>query len=243
MFLYGRNSVIERLKADPKSVKKIFIQDDLDCQPIVDAINKNAIPFKRLPRGELINIKQGDNLQGIIAKVEDFNYSGLDALIEKTVKEKAAMIFLDRVTDPQNLGSIIRTAACLGGFSIVIPKYKACEINETVLHVASGGENYVPIALTPNLSTAIIKAKDSGCWIMGAVVGGGAGDVNKISMPFPLGLVLGSEGEGIRYGVEKHLDIKAAVPMAGAGLSFNVTIACAIFCYEIARRKREDLNH
>jgi len=107
-----------------------------------------------------------------------------------------------------------------------------------VLHVASGGENYVPVTKVANLTNAMLAAKEAGYWMAGAVVDEGAQDINKLSLPFPLGLVLGSEGEGVRYGVDKHLDIRARIPMAGAPLSFNVAMACAIFGYEITRQKR-----
>ena len=104
--------------------------------------------------------------------------------------------------------------------------------------MASGGENFVPVALVSNISSAILKAKKNGYWIMGGILSDDAQYINEISMPFPLGLVLGSEGEGIRYGVEKHLDIKARIPMEGERLSFNVAMACAIFCHEISKQRK-----
>lgn len=128
--------------------------------------------------------------------------------------------------------------ACFGGFAIIIPEFGACEVNETVLHVASGGENYISIAMVSNLSKSIIAAKEYGYWIVGADVSDEAEDINEVSLPFPLGFVLGSEGEGIRYGVQKHLDIKVRIPMRGANLSFNVVVACAIFCHEIIKKQR-----
>ena len=167
-------------------------------------------------------------------KYKDFQFYDL---LNAEGGQRPVNMFLDRITDPQNLGVIIRNAACFGGIDVVIPRFRACEVNETVLHVASGGENYVRISMVANLSNAIIKAKKSGYWIMGAVLEEGAQQIDKISLPWPLGLVLGSEGEGIRYGVGKHLDIKAHIPMRGAQLSFNVTVACAIFCQEISRQR------
>jgi len=143
---------------------------------------------------------------------------------------------LDNISDPQNLGAIIRSLACFGRFGVVFPKHDSCEVNETVLHVASGGENYVPISMVTNLSSALIEAKKSGYWISGAMVKGGE-DVRQVKLPFPLCLVLGSEGKGLRPGIEKQLELKLSLPMKGAGLSFNVSVACAIFCYEIDRQQ------
>jgi 23S rRNA (guanosine2251-2'-O)-methyltransferase len=237
MFLYGRNSIFERLKADPKSIRKIFLEDSFNLPYIEELIKKNKIPLERLSPKALAKIKSADNLQGIIAKVDNFRYASFDDFLEPSRGRPLTLIFLDRIYDPQNLGSIIRTVACFGGFAVIIPKYKACEVNETVLHVAQGGENYIPVSMVSNLSNSIIAAKKSGYWIVGAVVSDNAQDVDKISLPFPLGLVLGSEGEGIRYGVDKHLDIKAHIPMRGASISFNVTVACALLCYEIVKQK------
>jgi len=237
MLLYGKNSVLERLKRNPASIRKISLQDNFALSSIEELIKANNIPVERLPSRELARIKPAKDLQGIVARVDRFEYTAFDNLLSRPQDRRLTLIFLDRINDPHNLGVIIRTAACFGESAVVIPKFKACEVNETVLHVASGGENYVPVALVSNLSNAIIKAKGRGYWIMGAVLESEAGDVSKISLPFPLALVLGSEGEGIRYGLQKHLDIKARIPMKGAKLSFNVNMACAIFCHEISKQK------
>ena len=119
---------------------------------------------------------------------------------------------------------------------MVIPKHDSCQINETVLHVASGGENFVPVSMVTNLSAALIEAKKEGFWAVGAVVDGGE-DINKATLVFPLCLVLGSEGKGIRPGLAKQLELKVKIPMVGASLSFNVAMACAILSYEITKQK------
>jgi 23S rRNA (guanosine2251-2'-O)-methyltransferase len=129
-------------------------------------------------------------------------------------------------------------SACFGGISLIVPSREACQVNETVLHVASGGENYVPIANVNNLAPAIDDAKKLGFWIAGAVVDEDAENITEVSFPFPLGVVLGSEGKGIRKGLQKRLDIRARIPMRGAALSFNVSMACAIFCHEITKQKQ-----
>ena len=236
--LYGKNSVFERLQANPGSIKKIFLQEKFDTPKNIEKLIKtNNIAIEQLPFKELSKIKPSKDLQGIVARAKRFEYVTFNNLLNQSKDGQLTLIFLDRVTDPHNLGVIIRTTACFGGFGIVIPKFEACEVDETVLHVASGGENYVPISLVSNLSNAIIAAKKRDFWIMGAVVGSDAENINKISMPFPLGVLLGSEGGGIRHGLQKHLDIKARIPMGGAKLSFNVNMACAIFCHEICRQR------
>lgn len=238
MLLYGRNSIYERLKADPASIKNIYLADSFRVPHIEELIKEKNIPVERLTANRLSKVKPAKDLQGIVARVDEFEYTPLDDLLDQPGDRKPIIIFLDRINDPHNLGVIIRTTACFGGMALVIPEFEACEVNETVLHVASGGENYVPVSIISNIPAAVLKAKGKGYWIAGALVSEDAESVDKISFPFPLGLVLGSEGGGIRHGVEKHLDIKVNIPMEGAKLSFNVNIACAILCHEICKQRK-----
>lgn len=235
MFLYGKNSVLERLKVNPQSIKQIFIEENFSSPQIEELTRTKRVKSKRVSKPELSKIKHADSLQGVVALVDEFRYADLEDLLNISESEQLSLIFLDRIFDPQNLGSIIRTTACFGRFAVVIPKHRACEVTETVLHIASGGENFTPVAMVSNLTNALLAAKKRGWWIAGALVEGGE-DIGKVNLPFPLCLVLGSEGKGIRYGIEKHLDIKVRIPMAGAALSFNVAVACAIFSYQIEKQ-------
>ena len=237
MALYGKNSVLERLRANPTSIKRIFLQDNSDLPQVEKLIRANRIPAERVSARELARIRHAKDLQGLVARIERFKYTPFEKLLEGPKDKLLTLIFLDKINDPQNLGVIMRTAACFGGFALIIPKFQACEVNETVLHIASGAENYVPVSMVSNLSSAIIKAKEGGYWIVGALLNDDAKDISKMSLPFPLALVLGSEGPGISYGVQKRLDIKAHIPMPGAKLSLNVAMACAVFCHEIVKQR------
>ncbi len=238
MLLYGRISVFERLKSNPASIKKIFLQDNITLPNMERLIKERNILLERQPSRQLQKIKPAKDLQGIVAKVDKFRYAPFDDLFQQAQKKKLSLIFLDRINDPQNLGVIIRTASCFGGFGVVIPQFNACGVTEAALHVSSGGENHIPITMVPNLSNVIIKMKKNGFWIVGAEAKIDAPLLNETSLPFPLGLVMGSEGGGIRYGLQKHLDLKVRIPMEGAQLSFNVGVASAIFCYEISRQRK-----
>lgn len=238
MFLYGKNSVAERLKKNPRTIKAILFEDNFADGYIEKLIHAHKIPSQRISKERLTKIFRSQHTQGILAEVDNFKYEDFDALLNAEKGSERVLIFLDRVYDPQNLGAIMRSAACFGGFAIIIPKHKACGITETVLHVAQGAENYIAVSMVSNVSGAIISAKKTGYWIMGAVLDKDAKPLSSIDIPFPLGIVLGSEGEGVRYGVDKHIDIKATIPMGEASLSYNVSIACAIFCYEINKQKK-----
>ena len=237
MVLYGRNPVLERLRADPGTIRKVFLAEKFDEPEILRLIEEHGIEAERLPAAELAKKRPAKDLQGIYANTDKYRYADFEDLLERGEGQRPALVFLDRVNDPHNLGVIIRTTACFGGFAVVIPEHEACEVNETVLHVASGGENYTPVSRVTNISKAIMGAKDSGYWIVGAVVDEDGVDLSRTSLPSPLGLVLGSEGSGIRPGIRKHLDMKVSIPMEGARLSLNVNIACAVFCYEACRQR------
>ncbi|MFC1509599.1 23S rRNA (guanosine(2251)-2'-O)-methyltransferase RlmB [Candidatus Omnitrophota bacterium] len=236
MYLYGKNSILERLNYNPESIKTIFLQDNFSVPNILEVIESNSIPVERMTEKALLKLKRADRLQGIVAKVDDFQYADLEKLLNRPADKKLTFIFLDNINDPHNLGSIIRIAACFGDFAIVIPRHRSCEVTDAVMHVASGGENYVPVSMVTNMSKSLIDAKDAGYWIAGTVVKDGE-DINKVSLPFPMCLVLGSEGGGIRHGIDKHLDLKISLPMKGVALSFNVAMAGAIFCHEIAKKR------
>jgi 23S rRNA (guanosine2251-2'-O)-methyltransferase len=236
MLLYGKNPVLERLRANPQTIRKVFLAQKFSEPEVLKLIEKRGVEVERLTADQLAKKRPAKDLQGIFARIDKFQYADLDNLLERAEGERRTLIFLDRVNDPHNLGVVIRTTACFGGFAVVIPEFEACEVNETVLHVASGGENYTPVSRVTNISKAIVRAQKAGYWIVGAVVDEDAADVNETSLPFPLGLVLGSEGSGIRPGIRKHLDLKARIPMKGARLSLNVNIACAIFCHEICKQ-------
>ncbi|MFH1655746.1 MAG: 23S rRNA (guanosine(2251)-2'-O)-methyltransferase RlmB [Candidatus Omnitrophota bacterium] len=242
MFLYGKNSVRERLRNNPKSIRKIYLQDNFDDQHIVDVIKSKKIQAIWLPENKFLRIKRADRLQGIVAEIDNFEYLDFKELLNTAKEKNLSLIFLDSLNDPHNLGAIMRTLACFGGFAMVIPKHDSCEVNETVLHVASGGENFVPVSLVTNLSAALISAKKEGFWAVGAVVEGGQ-DINKTELVFPLCLVLGSEGRGIRPGLEKQIELKVKISMSGAALSFNVAMASTIFAYEISKQRNKLKNN
>ncbi|KJJ83289.1 RNA methyltransferase TrmH, group 3 [Candidatus Omnitrophus magneticus] len=233
MFLYGKNPVLERLRVNPVSIKKIYIEKKKDLSEIVREIKKQNFYFESLESVEFLKLVKNVNAQGVAAVVDDFKYIPYDEILND---RKRIPIFLDSVTDPQNLGGIIRTLACMSGFSIVLSEYNSAHITETVLRVSSGGENYVPVAKTGNLAKAITIAKERGFWVFGAAMAEGAKNIISAELKFPLAIVFGAEGTGIRPGVMKHIDEFFFIPMDGASLSYNVAVATALFCYEIRRK-------
>ena len=239
MKLYGKNPVVERLKSNPQSIKKIFLSENFsDAGYIYAKAKKSGIPVFSIPRSQMLKLGRSNNTQGILVEVDDFIYVDYADLLSQARKKNDTILFLDNLNDPQNLGAIIRSVACLGGFSIVLPIKDSVEVTEAVLRVASGGDNYVSIAKVTNLNYAISLAKEAGFWIAGAVIEQGKNLV-QTDLSFPLALVVGSEQKGIREIIKKQLDLALTIPMSHPKLPLNVAQATTLFCYEIKKQKNK----
>jgi len=236
MRLYGKNPVAERIKADPGSIKKLYLQKRTELSEVVREAKKAGIAFVSVERSWFDKNCGGVHSQGVMAEVPEFEYAQLSQVISDCLENVSVPVFLDGVTDPQNLGSIIRNLACLGGFSLVLPEHRSAGVNETVLRVASGGENYIKVARTVNTATTLKRIKDKGVLTAGAVLEESR-NVLEADLILPMAVVIGSEGKGIRPGILKNLDLKVNLPMPGAPLSYNAAVAASLLCYEINRRR------
>jgi 23S rRNA (guanosine2251-2'-O)-methyltransferase len=237
MKLYGKNPVIERLKSNPTSIKNIYLREHHeDGIYICKKARQHGIPVFSVPMSKIQKIGRNLNTQGVLAEIEEFPYLPFPEALEAALKHKRILLFLDGLTDPQNLGSIIRSVACLGNFSIILPTHDSTSVTESVLRVACGGENYVPVSMVANLNQAIRTAKENDFWIMGTVPQGGE-DIRMVQWHFPLGVVIGSEQKGMRDVIKKIVDKEVTIPMAQSRMSLNVAQATALVCYEIMRQK------
>lgn len=238
MFLYGKRSIIERLKIRPESIRGLYIEEGRTWPEIVYLARENHLKIHNLPSSRFLKLAKNMHAQGVIAQVDDFHYADFSQILNDANQNKPTLIFLDRITDPQNLGAIIRSCACFGNFALVLPRHESAEITESVLRVACGAENYLQISIVTNLTAATKEAKAAGYWVAAAVAKEG-GDLRLRQLPFPLAVIFGSEAKGIRPGLMKYIDDKLTLSMDGAKLSFNVATAVSIFCYEISRQKND----
>jgi 23S rRNA (guanosine2251-2'-O)-methyltransferase len=237
MKIYGKNPVLERLKANPKSVRVIYVESGHpEHGYIAMKAKKYHIPVTVVAPHKLLKLGRSLHTQGLLMEVQDYEYADYDELIETAEAEGVTPIFLDGIMDPQNLGAILRNLGSLGGFAVILPTHDAVHVTDAVLRVACGGENYVHVAKVNNLNQAIQKAKDKGFWIAGSVVKDGE-DIRRARLAFPLGLVIGSEDKGIREVTMKKIDLKLTIPMAHPRMSLNAANATGMFCYEISRQK------
>lgn len=239
MKLYGKNPVIERLKANPKSIRRILIEEEhADLAYIRKKCQQWGIAISTVPHSKIQRMAQNLHTQGILADIDEYPYVPLDDLLEKALEKKHSVLFLDNLTDPQNFGGIIRTCGSLGVFDIVIPTTESVGVTESVLRVACGGENYLSISRVSNLGNAIEKAKKMGFWIIGTAIKE-AKSLTEVTMQYPLGFVMGSEEKGVRDILRKKFDQEVMIPMKHERMSLNVAHATSIMCYEIIRQNQK----
>jgi 23S rRNA (guanosine2251-2'-O)-methyltransferase len=235
--IYGVHPVAEALK-DGGRIEKVFLTREGgrgSAREIVEIASRREIPVVFTDR-EYLNTTAGTrHHQGVICICEEYRYAGIDEILGGCASQKTALILiLDGITDPQNLGSLIRTALCFGAAGVVIPENRAASVTPSVIKASAGAALHLPIARVVNISRTIEQLKEGGFWIYGADAGSGEG-LHSPDYSNYVGLVLGSEGKGIRPLVRKKCDVLISIPMTGTIDSLNVSVAGGIILYEITR--------
>lgn len=239
--IYGRNPVIEALRTGTTEIDKLMIQEGLkhpQIQEVIRLCKKNGVFYRFADKRKLDTLAEGENHQGVIALIAAHKYAEL-ADILAVAEEKGQppfLVILDGITDPHNLGSIIRTANAAGAHGIVIPKNRSASLNATVSKVAAGAAEYTPVARVTNLGQTLEKLKKSGLWIVGTDLSGTQSHT-ECSLTGALGLVIGSEGEGMSRLVRESCDFLVKIPMIGAIESLNASVAAGVLLYEAVRQK------
>jgi 23S rRNA (guanosine2251-2'-O)-methyltransferase len=189
----------------------------------------------------LNQITHGANHQGIAAQIAPYAYIELADLIEraKATTPEPVIVIADGITDPHNLGAIIRTAEAFGAQGLVIPQRRAAGITSTVMKVAAGALEHFPVARVVNLTRALEDLKQAEFWIYGTASGTGK-PLHSIEWKGAIGLVIGSEGEGLSLLTQRSCDVLVTIPLAGKTPSLNASVAAAISLYEIYRQRWSD---
>ncbi|WP_457639930.1 23S rRNA (guanosine(2251)-2'-O)-methyltransferase RlmB [Persephonella sp.] len=236
--IWGRNPVIEALKAG-RSLEKILIAHDTHLpKELVKLAEKKKIKVQRVPRRKVEEVAGTKKTQGVVALVSPVDYVDDSSLIEQVVQNGGVVLVMDHITDPQNVGNMIRTAEVLGVEGVVIPRERSSPINEVVVKASTGAVFHIPISKVGSLRQFLEKFKKKGGWVVSVEKGGKP--IHKISFPFPLAVVLGSEGKGVSKSVLEASDLTATIPMKGKITSLNVSSAAAIALWEIAKQKWVD---
>ena len=241
--IIGRNPVLEALKFDPQSIEKISILLGLTDKKIKliehEAKRKNIIIeylgkplFQKL--FDQTNKSEGIS-QGIIAVTGEFKYTSLEDILTEN-KTKSALILLDEIHDPHNLGAIIRTAAAGGIDAVIITEKNSAKVNHTVIKTSSGAVNFIKIALIQNIYKTIEFLKKEGYTVIGAD-NNSESDVYKYNFPGKSVLIFGNEGEGIRKNIIKLCDKTLKIPVSGKIESLNVSVSAGIIIFELLRQK------
>lgn len=226
MKVFGKNAIREALN-NPKLIKKISLTSSFKDNEILSLIKRNRVKYEIvLP---VVLDKQDSKNQGIMAIIDDFTYSDIHDLLNEKI-----VILLDHIEDPHNLGAIIRTVESAGINSVIIPKDRAVDVNQTVMKTSSGALNYVKIARVTNLVNAINLLKDNNFFIYGTAMDGI--NYKKIDYSDKVCLVIGNEGKGISPLVRKSCDEIISLPMNGHINSLNASVAASIFIYDLISR-------
>ncbi|MEG1993268.1 MAG: 23S rRNA (guanosine(2251)-2'-O)-methyltransferase RlmB, partial [Acetivibrio sp.] len=233
----GRNPVLEAFRAG-KPVDRLFILDGSQDGPIKSILREarkvdTIISFEKKER--LDQISPNGKHQGVIAYCAAYEYAEIEDMF-KLAEEKGEppfLVLLDNIEDPHNLGAIIRTANQAGAHGVIIPKRRAVGLTATVAKASAGAINYVPVAKVTNLANTIEELKEKGMWFVCADMEGTR--MYDLDLKGSIGLVIGSEGEGVGRLVKEKCDYTASIPMKGDIDSLNASVAMGILAYEIVR--------
>ncbi|MEL6439919.1 MAG: 23S rRNA (guanosine(2251)-2'-O)-methyltransferase RlmB [Cyanobacteria bacterium J06621_8] len=238
---YGRHAVLAALKSD-RQINRIWITDQLmshgQFYPLVKTAKANGTIVDQVSPQRLSQLTQGGNHQGIAAQLAPYKYWDLRALISKAQQtEEPVIVIADGIEDPHNLGAIIRTAEALGVQGLVIPQRRAVGVTSTVMKVAAGALEHMAIARVVNLNQAIAKLKDAGFWLYGTTADTDT-LLHETSFSGAVGLVIGSEGQGLSQLTAKNCDQLVRIPLTGKTPSLNASVAAAIALYEVFRQRQ-----
>jgi 23S rRNA (guanosine2251-2'-O)-methyltransferase len=230
------------LLAGRRPVQEVWLMADQDETEVLEDIAELAqsvhVPLRRVGRGKFLSQARTEAPQGVLARARPLPESDLDDLVATRRGRPAPFLLaVDGVTDPGNLGALLRTAECAGVTGVLLPRHRAVHVTPTVTKAAAGAVEYLDMAVVGGLPTAITAARAAGVWVVG-LDGAGPGTIYDLALGGePVMLVLGSEGQGLSRLVRQRCDTVAAIPLGGHLSSLNVSVAGALACFEVVRRR------
>lgn len=233
-FIYGRNPVYETLRAKRRDVFRLQIaegvQDKGRLTEILNLSAKRKIPVERVPRSKLDKLSESH--QGVALETSAYPYVELEDILENAItrNEPLFLLMLDTLQNPQNLGTIIRTADAVGVHGVLIPTHRAAEITPAVVSASAGASEHMLVAQA-NLAQAIVKVKEANAWIVGLDESLDSKDPAKVRLDGALAVVVGGEGEGIRPLIRQSCDFLLRLPMQGQIESLNAAVAGSVVLY------------
>ena len=229
------NSLLEVLRSSPQRLNKIYLQKESGRRPvgeIVSLARAHHIPYLFVPKQALDKMSRYH--QGVVALAAAKEFVSLESILLTT--QVPFLVLLDEIEDPQNLGAIVRSAEGAGADGIVLPERRSAGLTEVVAQVSAGALEHLKMARVPNLAQAMDTLKERGIWLVGAE-SGSREYFYEFDYSQPIGLVLGSEGKGLRPLVRKKCDKILSIPLFGRVNSLNVAAAASVFLFEVARQR------
>jgi 23S rRNA (guanosine2251-2'-O)-methyltransferase len=230
--IYGLRPVIEALRSKRREVREVL--DSVGDKEISSEAAARGVTIKRAPRNRVEELARGGVHQGVVARVGPYPYSGLEEIL---AAPDPLVVVLDGVTDPRNLGAVLRIADGAGVSGVVVPRDRAVGVTPVAVKASAGASEHVSVARETNLRRAMEKIKEVGVWAYAAEGEAASSVYTNLDLSGPIALVLGSEGRGIRRLVREGCDGAVSIPMYGAVSSLNVSVAAAVLLFE-ARRQR-----
>jgi 23S rRNA (guanosine2251-2'-O)-methyltransferase len=228
--IHGVRPVIEALRSRKREVFEVL--DAAKISEVAKVADVASVPVKKVTRARIEELARGAAHQGVAARVGPYPYSDLGEIL---AAPDPLILVLDSVTDPRNLGAVLRAAEGAGASGVVIPKDRVVGVTAAAVKASAGASEHVPVARETNLRRAIDGMREAGVWVYAAEVGGTT--YTELDLSGSVALVLGGEGRGVRRLVREGCDGAVSIPMHGAVESLNVSVAAAILLYE-ARRQR-----
>lgn len=239
--LFGRNPVLEALRAAGRSVEEVAILSDgrgPALQELLTLARSRQVKVSYRTREQLNAMAGTTHHQGVVARVAEATYASLDDLLRVPSErgEPAFFLALDRIQDPRNLGAVLRSAEATGAHGVILPRHQAAGLTPGAAKAAMGALEHIPVVREANLVQVLELLKKESIWIMGAAQQGGR-DPWSVDLTGPVCLVLGGEEEGLRPLVTRTCDMLLTLPMRGKIGSLNVSAAATALCYEVVRQR------
>ncbi|WP_330474664.1 23S rRNA (guanosine(2251)-2'-O)-methyltransferase RlmB [Terrabacter sp. C0L_2] len=239
--VYGRNSVVEALRADvPVATMYIATRIDTDdrVREALKIATERGLAILETPRGELDRLTDGGVHQGMALQVPPYEYAHPNDLIDPEMPGIPLVVALDGITDPRNLGAIVRSVAAFGGHGVVVPERRSVGMTASAWKTSAGAAARIPVARASNLTRALEEFKKAGFFILGLDMDGDVELPDLTLATEPLVIVTGSEGKGLSRLVRETCDQIVSIPMSSAVESLNAGLATGVTLYEIARQRR-----
>lgn len=242
--IYGRNAVYEMLRANRRRVHRLLVAEGVQARGhLTDALNiaqQRSIPVQRVKRDQLDRIT--DSHQGLVAEVDPYPYVEIDDILERAAQrgEPPLILVLDVIQNPQNLGTLLRTAEAVGAHGVILPARRGVEVTQAVVNASSGASEHLLIASVVNLVVALTELKARDVWVTGLDNLPEARPLDQADLSGAVALVVGNEGEGMRRLVRESCDFLVKLPMRGQVDSLNAAVAGSIVLYEILRQRMKN---